>query len=84
MSIYRSQMEYPDTTIAILEPFQKESEPWAMAVKLDNEELADDINKFITEYKEKGGFDDLANKYLADMKKTFDDLGLDFFFQPRD
>lgn len=84
MSIYRSQLEYPDTTIAILEQFQEDNEPWAMAVKLDNTELINDINEFIDDYKAKGGFDDLANKYLADMKKTFDDLGLEFFFKPRD
>lgn len=84
MSIYRSQKEYPDSTIAILEPFQKESEPWAMAVKLDNQQLLNEINIFIDEYKAKGGFDELANKYLKDMKLTFDELGLEFFFQPRD
>ncbi|NLC65795.1 MAG: transporter substrate-binding domain-containing protein [Clostridium sp.] len=83
MSIYRSQKEYPDTTIALLEPFQKKSEPWAMAVKLGNNELLDEINAFIDDYKEKGRFDDLADKYLGEMKKTFDELGLDFFFQPR-
>ena len=84
MSIYRSQKEYPDTTIAILEQFQEEDEPWAMAVKLGNNELVEDINKFIEEYKAKDGFDKLADKYLGDMKKTFDELGLEFFFQPRD
>ena len=84
MSIYNSQKEYPDETIAILEPFQKESEPWAMAVKLGNQELADEINDFIDDYKSKGGFDDLSDKYLGEMKATFDELGLDFFFQPRD
>ena len=55
-----------------------------MAVKLDNHELLTEINEFIDAYKEKGGFDDLANKYLKDMKNTFDELGLEFFFQPRD
>ena len=84
MSIYKSQKEYPDTTIAILKQFQEKSEPWAMAVKLNNTELADQINKFIDDYKAKGGFDELANKYLGDMKKTFDELGLEFFFQPTD
>lgn len=84
MTIYNSQKENPDTTIALLEQFQEESEPWAMAVKLDNKELVEDINAFIDQYKEKGGFDDLADKYLGDMKATFDELGLDFFFQPRD
>ena len=84
MSIYRSQKEYPETTIALLEPFQEESEPWAMAVKKDRPELLEEINNFIDDYKEKGGFDDLADKYLREMKATFDELGLDFFFQPRD
>lgn len=84
MSIYRSQKEYPDTTIALLEQFQEDSEPWAMAVKLDNDELLSEINAFIDDYKAKGGFDDLANKYLGEMKATFDELGLEFFFQPRD
>lgn len=84
MSIYRSQKEYPDTTIALLEQFQEESEPWAMAVKLGNDELVEEINAFIDDYKSKGGFDDLANKYLGEMKATFDELGLEFFFQPRD
>lgn len=83
MSIYRSQKEYPDSTIAILEQFQEKDEPWAMAVKLENDDLIKEINEFIDKYKEKGGFDDLADKYLGDMKKTFDDLGLEFFFQPR-
>lgn len=84
MSIYRGQKEYPDTTVALLEPFQEEAEPWAMAVKLDRPELLEEINSFIDDYKAEGGFDDLANKHLADMKATFDELGLDFFFQPRD
>ena len=84
MSIYRSQKEYPDTTVALLEQFQEDSEPWAMAVKLDNEELLEEINAFIDDYKAKGGFDKLAEKYLGEMKATFDELGLDFFFQPKD
>lgn len=84
MSIYNSQKEYPDTTVAILEQFQEENEPWAMAVKLGNQKLVDDINKFIDDYKARGGFEDLAKKYLGDMKKTFDELGLEFFFQPKD
>ncbi len=81
MSIYRSQKEYPDTTVALLEPFQDEAEPWAMAVKLDRPELLEEINSFIDDYKAEGGFDELADKHLAEMKATFDELGLDFFFQ---
>ena len=83
MSIYNSQMQYPDTTVALLEPFQEDAEYWAMAVKLDNEELLEAVNKFIESYKADGGFDKLSEKYLSDMKKTFESQGLDFFFQPK-
>lgn len=82
MSIYNSQKQYPDTTVALLEPFQGDAEYWAMAVKLDNEELIEEVNVFIESYKNEGGFERLSEKYLSQMKKTFDELGLDFFFQP--
>jgi len=82
MSIYNAQKQYPDTTVALLEPFQDDSEYWAMAVKLDNEELLEKVNEFINSYKEEGGFDKLGDTYLSDIKTTFEELGLDFFFQP--
>ncbi|MDN6195952.1 MAG: transporter substrate-binding domain-containing protein [Atopostipes suicloacalis] len=84
LTIYRGQKEYPDSTVALLDPFDVEPEPWAMAIKKDQPELLEEINNFIRDYKEKGGFNDLADKYLGDMKATFDELGLEFFFQPRD
>ncbi len=84
MTIFNAQKQYNNTTVAILKPFQKATEPWAMAVKKDNDVLLKEINSFIVDFKNKGGFDDLANKYLKEMKKTFDELGLEFFFQPLD
>ena len=83
MTIYNAQKAYPDSTVAILEQFQENTEPWAMAVKLENEELLEDVNAFIDEYEANGGFDELGNKYLGEMKQTFDELGLEFFFQPK-
>lgn len=83
MTIYNAQKQNPDTTVALLEQFQEENEPWAMAVKKDNDELLVQINEFIDHYDEEGGFDQLADKYLKDMKDTFDELGLQFFFQPQ-
>lgn len=84
MTIFNAQKKYNDTTVAILDQFQSDTEPWAMAVKKDNKELLVEINDFIDEFKANGGFDDLGNKYLKEMKETFDDLGLEFFFKPRD
>jgi polar amino acid transport system substrate-binding protein len=82
MSIYNAAELYPDTTVALLEPFQDEAEYWAMAVKLDNDELLEQVNAFIAEYSAEGGFDALGDKYLGDMKRTFEENGIDFFFQP--
>ncbi len=83
MSIYEAQQQYSDTTIALLKPFA-DPEPWAMAVSKDNEKLLTEINAFITEYQKNGGFDDLGDKYMSEMKKAFKELGLNFFFQPLD
>lgn len=84
LTVFRSQKEYPEDTVALLDPFDVEPEPWAMAIKKDQPEFLKEINNFIDDYKENGGFNDLADKYLGDMKATFDELGLEFFFQPRD
>lgn len=83
MSIYEAQQQYSDTTVALLEPFA-DPEPWAMAISKDNEDLLKEINAFITEYQKSGGFEVLGDKYLADIKETFKELGLNFFFQPLD
>ena len=83
MTIFNAQKTYPDSTVAILDQFQENPEPWAMAVKLDNADLLEDINAFIDEFEKTGGFDKLGNKYLSEMKQTFDELGLEFFFQPK-
>lgn len=84
MTIYNAQKQYTDSTIAILEPFEGATEPWAMAVAKDNDELLNSINDFIDEFYKQGGFDELGDKYLKEMKDTFAKLGLDFFFQPLD
>lgn len=83
MTIFNAQKQYDDTTVALLESFQENPEPWAMAVNKENDELLKEINEFIKVYQEDGGFDKLGEEYLSDMKNTFEDLGLEFFFQPK-
>jgi polar amino acid transport system substrate-binding protein len=79
LTIYRQNQKNIDGTKAIMIPFQ-DSENWGMAVKKDNVELLKNINDFIETYKENGGFDKLTNKYLADVKQIFDNLGFPWFF----
>lgn len=83
MTIYNAQKNHLDTTVAFLEQFQETEDSWAIAVKLGNKELVAQINAFIDDFEESGGFDALSNTYLREMKQTFDELGLEFFFQPK-
>jgi polar amino acid transport system substrate-binding protein len=79
LTIYRQNQLNKETTDAVLIPFQ-DSESWGMAVNKGNEELLSEINAFIKEYKEKGGFEEVTNKYMAEEKKIFDELDFPWFF----
>ena len=77
MSIYQNWQRNKETTQAILEPFQKES--WAVGIRKGNDELKAQVNRFIKEYREKGGFEQLGERYLKEMKDEFKRLGSAFF-----
>lgn len=79
LTIYRNNINNPDTTAAIFIPFQN-VEHWGIAVKKDNTELLSQINEFIESYRAEGGFDTLTEKYLKEEKKAFDELGFQWFF----
>jgi len=77
MSTYQNWQRNKATTRAILEPFQKES--WAVGIGQGNDELKGKVNAFIKEYRAKGGFEQLGNRYLKEMKDEFKRLGYTFF-----
>ncbi|WP_410471245.1 transporter substrate-binding domain-containing protein [Halarcobacter bivalviorum] len=79
LTIYKNYSQHKDTTVALLQPFQKDFEYWGVALRKD-EPLKKEVDAFIKEAKEDGTFDSFANKYLTDAKKTFDELGIAFFF----
>lgn len=79
LTIYRNHMQNKDTTEAIFIPFQ-DVESWGVAVKKGNTELLTQLNAFIEQYTANGGFDELTQKYLADEKSAFDELGFQWFF----
>jgi polar amino acid transport system substrate-binding protein len=78
LSVFQNWKKYQDTTRAILQPFQQET--WAMGIRKGNEELRQQINSFIANFKSAGGFDALGNKYLSENKKAFTELGIPFYF----
>lgn len=76
--VYTNWKKNPTTTRANLMPFQKEY--WAFGVRKNNEELLGKINRFIKEFREEGGFDRLADKYLPEQKQAFKQMGVPFVF----
>lgn len=79
LTIYRNWQSHLDTTSAIFIPFQ-DAAKWGIAVQKGNTELLEQINAFIKEFRDDGGFDRLTEKYLSDEKAAFDELGFQWFF----
>ncbi|RXK11630.1 amino acid ABC transporter substrate-binding protein [Halarcobacter mediterraneus] len=79
LTIYRNYAQHKDTTVALLKPFQKDSEHWGVALR-QNDPIKKQVDEFIKKAKEDGTFDSFAKKHLTQAKKTFDELGVPFFF----
>jgi polar amino acid transport system substrate-binding protein len=77
MSTFQNWQRNKATTRAILEPFQQES--WAVGIRKGNDDLKNKVNTFIKEYRAKGGFEQLGDRYLKEMKGEFKQLGFRFF-----
>ncbi len=78
MSTFKNWRKNADTTRAVLAPFQQES--WAIGLRKGNDGLRVKVNAFLTVYREKGGFDQLGDKWLAEQKAEFKKLGIPFYF----
>ena len=83
LTIYRNWQKNLDTTEAIFIPFQ-EPEKWGIAVQKGNSELLEQVNAFLKEFREEGGYDKLEETYLSEEKKAFDELGFQWFFDLAD
>ena len=83
LTIYRNWQKNLDTTGAIFIPFQ-ESEKWGIAVQKGNSELLEQVNAFLKEFRDEGGYDKLEETYLSEEKKAFDELGFQWFFDLTD
>lgn len=66
------------TTRALLKPFQEEA--WAIGLRNGNGELRARVNAFLEDYRRRGAFDALGDKWLAPQKAEFHKLGVPFVF----
>lgn len=78
ISTYENWQRNQDTTRPILKPFQEEH--WAIGLRQDDPELLTSVNKFLQDFKTRGGFEQLGNRYLKDQKEAFRKLGYRFYF----
>jgi polar amino acid transport system substrate-binding protein len=78
MSTYLNWKKNTDTTRPILKPFKEES--WAAGIRKDNSELLAKVNEFLKDYRTKGGFEALGDKYLKEQKEAFRQMGYPFYF----
>ena len=78
ISTYENWRRNPETTRALLKPFHEES--WAAGLRQGDAELRGQVNRFLQEYKARGGFEKLGDRYLAGQKEAFRKLGYPFYF----
>lgn len=79
LSIIRHQENYPDDTVAILEPLPN-TKGWGIALAKGNDALKDQLNDFIKQAKTDGTYDKIRETFLQDKMKEFEAVGIDFFF----
>jgi polar amino acid transport system substrate-binding protein len=78
MSVWQNWQKHPESTRAILAPLQKEH--WAIGIRKENNELRLEINAFLKDYREKGGFQKLGDEFLSEQKKAFARENIPFYF----
>ncbi len=78
MSVLKHSQQNPDTTRAALEAFQ--TEQWALGIRKGNTELRAQVNAFLKDFKARGGFEDIGQRWLAEPKAAFKAAGIPFVF----
>lgn len=78
ISVLHLWQRNPDTTRALLKPFQKEE--WAVALRPDDTRRLADVNRFLAEFRRTGGFDRLGDRWLRSEKEACRSLGVPFVF----
>lgn len=78
MSVFKNWQKNPETTRAVLAPFQQES--WAIGLRKGDAELREKVNAFLADFRARGGFEKLGAKWLGEQQAEFKKLGLPFYF----
>jgi len=79
LSIVKHQKNFPEATVAILEPLPN-TQGWGIALRKGEDDLKEKINAWLKDAKTDGTFDTIREDYLKDKVKEFEENGLEFFF----
>ncbi|WP_297404430.1 transporter substrate-binding domain-containing protein [uncultured Cetobacterium sp.] len=80
LTVYKFWEKNQETTTPLFERFEEKAQPWAIAYGKKDEKLGEQINEFLIEFKNTGGFDKLSEKYLKNEKEFFESKNIPFFF----
>ncbi|MBN2050375.1 MAG: transporter substrate-binding domain-containing protein [Spirochaetales bacterium] len=80
LTVYENHKKNREATRVNLEDIPGTAGYWGVGVKKGNEALLKSVNEFIAAFRDEGGFDRIAEKYLKDLKEVFDQEGVPFFF----
>lgn len=78
ISVMNYALANPDSTKALLSPIRVEA--WAVGLRHGEEALRDKISSFIAKFRAEGGFDKVADKYLAKERDYMKLQNLPFVF----
>ncbi len=78
MSVWKNAARHPESTRALLDPLQREH--WAVGLRLEDADLKEEVNAFLSDFKKDGGFEKLGEKWLNEQKEAFKQEGVEFYF----
>jgi len=78
MSVWQNWQRHQKKTIALLTPVQ--TEHWAVALRKGDDALRQKVNEFLRDFRAKGGFEILGDRYLKEQKDAFRQRGIPFYF----
>lgn len=80
LTVYANHQNHPDTTKVVLESIPGTFNGWGFAFNENDDELREQANTFIREFRADGGFDVIGERWLSDIKAVFEEQGVPFFF----
>jgi polar amino acid transport system substrate-binding protein len=78
MSVLKNWQQHRDTTRPLLRAFQTES--WAVGIRKGNDPLREKVNEFLQAFRARGGFNELASRWLGEPKEEFAERQIPFVF----